>query len=156
MSGDQHLSFGDVDPTALETELGMERYVQIRDLEPQLVRLVQIRASQINGCDYCRDMHITEAVIRGEDQRRLDVVAMWRQAGELFSPRECSALTFVEAVAEVGDDGVPEQVWHDVTESFEPREFVDLLITISTINGWSRLETSTHNQVSDSDLPIAG
>jgi AhpD family alkylhydroperoxidase len=143
------LSVTDVDPAALEAVLGLEQYVRAGDLEPRLRELLKVRASQLNGCAYCLDRHNHDARTQGENQRRLDVLAAWREAGELFTERERAALAFTEAVTRIADAGVPEEVWADLTNCFEDTEIVRLLMAVATINVWNRLAVSTHQQLPD-------
>ncbi len=147
MSHEQRLSLQDVDPAAQEAVLGLERYVRSSGFDPALCQLLKIRASQINGCAYCLDMHNREARAGGEDQRRLDVLSAWREAPNLFTDRERAALAFVESVTAIGVAGVPDEVWTDVISSFDEVDVVRLLMVIATINVWNRLAVSTHQQL---------
>jgi AhpD family alkylhydroperoxidase len=140
----QRLSIKDVDPAAHEAVLGLERYVRRSGIDPLLYELVKIRASQLNGCAFCLDMHHRDARKKGEDQRRLDVLSAWREAPELFDERERAALALTEAVTRIGDQGVPDAVWSQVAACFEERERVHLLMAIATINVWNRLAVATH------------
>jgi AhpD family alkylhydroperoxidase len=88
----QRLSVHDIEPDAYQAVLGMERYVRGSGLPKALYELVKIRASQLNGCAYCLDMHTRDARAGGEDQRRLDVLSAWREAPRLFSEEEQAAL----------------------------------------------------------------
>ncbi|MGN6200553.1 carboxymuconolactone decarboxylase family protein, partial [Humibacter sp.] len=115
----ERLDIHDIDPTAHQAVLAMERYVRESGLDPQLYELVKIRASQLNGCAYCLDMHTRDARKAGEEQRRLDVLSAWREAQELFTDRERAAFAFTEAVTRIGDDGVPDEVWNAVAEEFD-------------------------------------
>jgi AhpD family alkylhydroperoxidase len=138
-----------VDPTALQAVSGMELYVRSSGLDPALYELVKIRASQLNGCAYCLDMHNRDARTGGEDQRRLDVLSAWREARGLFTDAERAALAFTEAVTRIGDAGVPDQVWDDVAAQFGQAGSVHLLMAIATINVWNRLAISTHQALPD-------
>lgn len=144
MAPDERLSIHQVDPTAYEAVLGMERYVHSGQLEPTLIDLIKIRASQLNGCAYCLDMHHQEAREHGEAQRRLDVIPGWRETGELFNEREQAALALCEAVTLIAGHGVPDDVWAQVGSHFSEKETVQLLMAISAINVWNRLAVSTH------------
>src|SRR5690242_15944576 len=108
MSDEQRLSVNDVDPKAYQAVLGLERYVRNSALDPRLYELVKIRASQLNGCAFCLDMHARDARAQGEDQRRLDVLSAWREAPGLFTERERAALAFTEVVTRIGEAGVPD------------------------------------------------
>ena len=144
MSEHSHLQYGDIDPVALDNELGMERYRDGGALDPRLVLLVKVRTAELNGCSYCRAMYVEQAVTLGESTRRLDVLQTWLEAPGFYSAREQAALAFVESLHTHGECSVPEPVWHEASFAFDEREIVDLLIIISSINGWSLLESSTH------------
>jgi AhpD family alkylhydroperoxidase len=125
----------------------MERYVRNSGLPKPLYELIKIRASQLNGCAYCLDMHNRDARAGGEDQRRLDVLSAWREAPELFSEAEKAALAFTEAVTLIGQAGVPDQVWEEARRHFDDAGTVHLLLAVSTINVWNRLAVTTHQQL---------
>jgi AhpD family alkylhydroperoxidase len=122
-------------------------YVAGSGLEHALVELVKVRASQVNGCAFCLDMHNRDARAKGEDQRRLDVLSAWREAPELFSEQERAALAFTESVTRIGDAGVPDDVWADVAKTFDEPGIVALLMAAATINVWNRLAVATHPQL---------
>lgn len=150
MTSHQRLSINDIDPDAYKAVLALERYVHAGSLEPTLLALVKMRASQLNGCAWCLDMHAGEARAAGEDQRRLDVLSAWREATSLFSEKEQAAIAFAEAVTLIGEAGVPEPVWQDLRKHFDEKETVRLLMAIAAINVWNRLAVSTRQ-----DLPAA-
>lgn len=143
----QRLDVGATDKGAYEAVLAMEGYVRGSGLDPLLYELVKIRASQLNGCAYCLDMHNRDARAKGEDQRRLDVLSAWREAPDLFSERERAALALTEQVTRI-EGGVDDEVWRAVTEHFDEQGTVHLLMAIATINVWNRLAVATHQ-----DLP---
>jgi AhpD family alkylhydroperoxidase len=143
----ERLSVQEIDPAAQEAVLGLEDYVHHTALERPLRELIKIRASQLNGCAFCLDMHHRDARAGGEDQRRLDVLSAWREAPELYSYRERAALALTEAVTEIGRDGVPDDVWTGAREHFDEAEMVQLLMAIATINVWNRLAVSTHQRL---------
>ena len=143
----QRLDIHTVDPKAHEAVFAMERYVRDSSLDPGLYELVKIRASQLNGCAFCLDMHNRDARKGGEDQRRLDVLSAWREAPELFTDSERAALAFTEAVTRIGDDGVPGPVWDAVAAHFDQSGIVALLMAVATINVWNRLAVATHQQL---------
>jgi AhpD family alkylhydroperoxidase len=145
---DQRLPVHEIDPKAYEAVLGMEHYVRTSGLDAQLYELVKIRASQLNGCAYCLDMHHREARAGGEDQRRLDVLSAWREAPQLFTERERVALALTEAVTLIADRGVPDDVWDAAKKHFDDAGMVQLLLAVSVINVWNRLAISTRQ-----DLP---
>jgi len=144
MSGSRRLSLDDIDPTAYDSVLGLERYVRAGSLEPGLLDLVRIRASQINGCAFCLDMHNTNARTNGEDQRRLDILSAWREDPSFFTEREKAALALTEAVTRLPDAGVSDEVWDDVSMQFDEKQCVRLLLAVAAINVWNRLAVSIH------------
>ncbi len=144
--GAERLSLAEVAPTAQQAVLGMESYVRSSGLEPDLVELVKIRASQINGCAFCLDMHHRDARKRGESQQRLDVISAWREVPTWFTARERAALAFTEAVTRISDAGVPEDVWQAAASEFTETDLASLLMAAATINVWNRLAISTHEQ----------
>ncbi len=148
MAVTQRLSIPDVDPDAYQAVLGLEKYVHAGNLDERLLALVKIRASQINHCAWCLDMHVKEARQAGADQRQLDLIAAWREAPALFSRREQAALAFAEQVTEISADGVSDDVWDDVTAVFDEKETVLLLMAIAAINVWNRMNVTVHT-----DLP---
>jgi AhpD family alkylhydroperoxidase len=149
MAHEQRLSVHDVDPGAYQAVLAMEKYVRGSGLEKPLYELVKIRASQLNGCAFCLDMHNRDARTGGEDQRRLDVLSAWREAPDLFTDRERAALAFTEAVTLISRDGVPDAVWDEVRRHFDDADVVHLLMAVATINVWNRLAVSTHQALPD-------
>jgi AhpD family alkylhydroperoxidase len=149
MAHDERLSVHDVDPKATEAVLGLERYVRASGLDGRLYELVKIRASQLNGCAFCLDMHHRDARAGGEDQRRLDVLSAWREAPDLFTPEERAALSLTESVTLIADGGVPDDVWAEAGARFGETGVVHLLMAIATINVWNRLAVSTHQRLPD-------
>jgi AhpD family alkylhydroperoxidase len=147
----QRLSVHDVDPAAHQAVRGLERYVRASNLEGPLLELIKIRASQLNGCAFCLDMHARDARAAGEEQRRLDVLSAWREAPQLFSARERAALALTEAVTLISQDGVPDDVWDETRAHFDDLETVQLLMAIAAINVGNRLAVSTHQ-----DRPAPG
>ena len=142
MRSRQRLTIREVDPSAYEAVRGLEDYVRAGDLEPGLLELIRIRASQLNGCAYCLDMHNHDARAAGEEQSRLDVLSAWREVPTLFTATEAAALAFTEAVTNISDEGVPDRVWDDVATHFDDKQAVRLLLAIATINVWNRLAVS--------------
>jgi AhpD family alkylhydroperoxidase len=107
-------------------------------IEQSIVDLVNLRASQINGCAFCVDMHVKEATIRGERPLRLHHVAIWRES-ELFSPRERAALAWTEALTQIPRDGVPDGIYERVRTELSEKEISDLTFAIMAINAWNRV-----------------
>jgi AhpD family alkylhydroperoxidase len=135
--------------TARTTRLSPEVRTAMRSLsatakrglgDPALAELVQIRASQLNGCAFCLDMHLAIAREHGVSERRLDLLAVWREAGdEVFDERERAALALTEAVTVLTDGFVPDEVYETAVKHFDDAELAHLVALITVINSWNRL-----------------
>lgn len=130
-----------VTPAARQAMLGLQGYVDACGLERSLMLLVQLRASQLNGCAFCIAMHAEEARAAGERQERLDLVPAWQEAGT-FTSREQAALAWTEAVTLVATSQVPDAVYNEARLHFSEKELIDLTMAIITINGWNRLNVA--------------
>jgi AhpD family alkylhydroperoxidase len=113
------------------------------DVEPRLRKLIRIRASQLNGCAYSLDEHTRDARAAGEGDRRLATLAAWRES-VFFTERERAALALTDEVTRVGEHGVSDAVWADVTAHFDEAESAQLLWAIIAINCWNRLAIAAH------------
>ncbi|MGO4152021.1 carboxymuconolactone decarboxylase family protein [Cupriavidus sp. YAF13] len=138
---EQRLDFYKASPAAIKAMLGLEERIGKSGLEKPLVELVRLRASQINGCAYCIDLHTTDARKGGENDRRLATLSAWRET-PFFTDRERAALAWTEAVTLVAQDHVPDAVWEAVRAHFGDAELVDLTLLIATINSWNRFAIS--------------
>src|SRR5450759_489134 len=132
------VDYGKVMPEAIQAMRGLQQVVDSSGLEPKLLELVKVRASQINGCAYCLDMHTKDAVAIGEDEQRLHLVAAWCEA-PVFTPRERAALAWTEALTLLSETGAPDDVYEAIAREFDPAEQVALTLAIVAINGWNRL-----------------
>jgi len=125
-------------PGALEGLRTLEQYVRQSGLEPMLLELVKTRASQVNGCAFCIDMHTKDARAHGETEQRLYGLSAWREA-PFYTPRERAALEWTEALTLIARNDVPDELYARVREHFNERQLVDLSLAIVAINGWNRL-----------------
>ncbi|HVA95560.1 MAG TPA: carboxymuconolactone decarboxylase family protein [Candidatus Dormibacteraeota bacterium] len=125
-------------PEALKALRGLEKYISECGLDHGLIHLIKLRASQINGCAYCIDMHSIDARALGETEQRLYALDAWREA-PFFSDRERAALDWTEAVTLVSESHVPDAVYEEAKKHFSEKEIVDLTIVVSTINMWNRI-----------------
>ncbi|HEY9573528.1 MAG TPA: carboxymuconolactone decarboxylase family protein [Pusillimonas sp.] len=131
------MDFYKASPGALQAMLGLEKLVDKSGIEKPLAELVRLRASQINGCAFCADMHATDARKGGETDRRLDTLVAWREAS-FFTERERAALAWTESLTLVAQTHVPDDVWDAVRPHFSDQELADLTLLIVAINGWNR------------------
>jgi AhpD family alkylhydroperoxidase len=135
------LDYAKLAPKVIEAMYAVERYVRTSGLEPSVLELVKLRASQINGCAYCVDMHTKDARANGETEQRLYAVAVWKEA-PFFTERERAALAWTEAVTLVSRDHVPDEVYEDARRQFDEKQLIDLTMAVIAINGWNRLAVS--------------
>jgi AhpD family alkylhydroperoxidase len=133
-------------PEAMQAMRGLEQAVHGSSLEPELLELVKMRASQLNGCAYCLDMHSKDARARGESEQRLHVLAAWRET-ELYSDRERAALAWCESLTLLPQTGAPDDVYAGIAAQFEPEEIVMLTLAIVAINGWNRFAVGMRSPV---------
>lgn len=132
------IDYRTVAPLALKAMLGLEEYVRGSELEPALLELVRTRASQLNRCGYCLDMHTKDARAGGETEQRLYALSAWRET-PFYSPRERAALAWTEALTLISQDPVSDELYAEVRAEFGEKELVDLTMAIVAINGWNRL-----------------
>jgi len=133
------LDFKKVAPGAYQAMAGLERYIrQSSQLEPSLLELVRMRASQINGCAFCLDMHSKDARAAGETEQRLYTLSAWREA-PFFTDRERAALAWTEAITRIGSSQAPDEIYEETRKEFTEEELVNLTMAIVAINGWNRL-----------------
>jgi AhpD family alkylhydroperoxidase len=148
------IAYQKVFPDALRAMLGLENAVHASPLEPELLELVKMRASQLNGCAYCLDMHSKDARARGETEQRLHVLSAWREA-PFYSERERAALAWCEALTLLPQTGAPDDVYAELERAFEPEEIVALTLAIVAINGWNRFAVGLRSPVGDYVSPHA-
>ncbi|MGD0543168.1 MAG: carboxymuconolactone decarboxylase family protein [Candidatus Acidiferrales bacterium] len=132
------ISLTKINPNAYAAVLAMQKYVDESGLERLLLELIKLRASQINGCAYCLDMHTKDARAMGETEQRLFTLSAWRET-PFFTERERAALALTEAVTLVSIDHVPDDVYAHAHAQFNDDELMNLVMAIATINTWNRL-----------------
>jgi AhpD family alkylhydroperoxidase len=135
-----------VAPDAYQAMGTLQQFVDRSSLPRKLLELVRMRASQINGCAYCLDMHSKDARALGESEQRLYLLNAWREA-PFYTERERAALEWTEALTLIAQDQVPDTVYERVRPHFSERELVELTMAIIAINGWNRLAISMRQEV---------
>lgn len=140
----QRMEIGKTAPEGYRAVLDLERYVH-NNVDATLLELVKIRASILNNCAFCIDMHTTDALKAGEHQRRLFAVAAWQES-PFFDDRERLAFALTDALTEMGRDGVRDEIWAAAQAMWSEKELADLILAISVINVWNRIAVSTHTQ----------
>ena len=132
-------------PGAYQAMMGLEQYLHGCGLEESLLHLVKLRASQINGCAYCLDMHWKDLRAAGETEQRLYSLDAWREC-PYYTGRERAALAWTEAVTLVADGHVPDSVYEEVRPHFGDKELADLTLAVATINAWNRLAIAARTE----------
>ncbi|MGF6242071.1 MULTISPECIES: carboxymuconolactone decarboxylase family protein [Paraburkholderia] len=135
------LDFYKATPSGTRAMIALEQAVSQCGIEKSLMELVRLRASQLNGCAFCVDMHVADARKGGETERRLASVVVWREA-PFFTERERAALEWTEAVTLVAQTHVPDAVWEAVKPHFSEQEIADLTMLVVAINGWNRISVA--------------
>ncbi len=139
------LEYAEVSPEGHRAMLALNHFAETCGLERPLLELIKIRASQINGCAYCIDMHAFEARALGETEQRIYLLDAWREA-PFYSDRERAALAWTEAVTLVGSSGVPDEVYGEARRQFSEEELVNLTWAVVVINGWNRVSVAFRAQ----------
>jgi AhpD family alkylhydroperoxidase len=134
----QRINYQQQSTALVKTLLAFSAAIRQSAIEESIRDLVEIRASQLNGCAACLDMHIKEATIHGERPLRLHHVAIWRES-TLFSPRERAALEWTEILTRIPDQGVPDELYERVRTQLSEKELSDLTFLVMSINAWNRL-----------------
>ena len=147
------IDYAKVAPGAVHAQLGLENYIRNSGLERSLIELMKLRASYVNGCAYCVDMHTKDARLADETEQRLFAIPVWHET-PYFTPRERAALAWTDAVNEVGRTHVPDEVYDEVRQHFSDVEIVNLTMVVVTINGWNRMAVALR-QVVGSYVPRA-
>jgi AhpD family alkylhydroperoxidase len=141
----QRVNYYKVAPEATNIMMQFEKYNKSTGLDSKLIGLVKLRASQINGCAYCLDMHSKDARAEGETEQRIYCLNAWREA-PFYSDDERAALELTEAVTLISKGGVSDELYERVRKQFDEKQFVDLLIVINTINSWNRISITMRNE----------
>lgn len=129
-------------PAGFNALLKLEEEAKKMGLDPVLYEIIKIRASQINGCAFCVDMHTSDLRNQGETEQRLNLIVVWRES-PVFTEKERAALALTEAVTRIADAGVPQELYDHVREHFSEKEVVALVIAINAINSWNRIAITT-------------
>lgn len=142
----QRVNIEQTEPKAYKTMIGLELYLQTAQISKIHKNLIKIRASQINGCAYCIDMHTKEALKAGETQQRLFLISAWTET-DLFTAEEKAIFALVEAVTLIHQGGVSDAIYETAASFFDENYLAELIMAIITINGWNRLAIATYLQV---------
>ncbi|PDT49795.1 alkylhydroperoxidase [Sinorhizobium fredii] len=146
----QRLNYAQQSPELFKKLADLSMALKDSVIEQKIHDLVQIRASQINGCGFCLDMHVKEAKIHGESELRLYHIAIWRESN-LFVPRERAALAWTEALTRLPEGGIPDELYERVRGRLSEKEISDLTFSIMVINAWNRASVAFKNVPGSAD-----
>jgi AhpD family alkylhydroperoxidase len=138
----KRLDYAAISPEGMKAMAGVHSYVGHCGLSKALVELVYLRASQINGCAYCIDLHTRALLKEGVSVEKLMLVSVWREAGALFDERERAALAWSESVTRIAETGAPDEEFAALSAQFTQKEVVDLTLAISLMNAYNRIAIS--------------
>jgi len=148
----QRLNYATASPQAIPRLQAVSAFVHNCGLDPKLLELIFLRASQINGCAWCLDFHSKRARHAGETEQRLNVLAAWRDA-ELYSPKERAALEWTEAVTQIAGRQVPDEIYQRARQEFNETELTNLTVAVGMINLWNRLNVAFQTDLSSVPQP---
>lgn len=146
----QRLNYAQLSPELFKHFMTFSNELKKGTIEESIRTLVEIRASQINGCGFCLDMHAKEAKMQGERELRLHHLAAWRES-TLFSPRERAALAWTEALTRLPDTGIADELYEKVRSQLSEKEVSDLTFLIMSINGWNRVNVAVKSVPGSAD-----
>jgi len=135
-------NYREANPAAFEAMMKFETFARSTGIDHRLYVLIKMRASQINGCAFCIDMHAKDLLEHGESLDRLLLLTAWRDA-PVYTDKERAVLELTECVTRISEGGVPDHVYENVRAHFNEKEYVDLLMAINAINCWNRISIST-------------
>lgn len=152
---EQRINYQKVAPGVYEPMLGLEKYLHHCAVEERLIHLIKLRASQVNGCAYCIDMHWKDLRSLGEPEQRLYGLAAWEES-PYYTDRERAALAWTEAVTAIRDGHAADEVYEQVRKQFTEEEIADLTLAIATINAWNRLAIAARTTPGTYQPPMKG
>ncbi|MGG2024561.1 carboxymuconolactone decarboxylase family protein [Gottfriedia sp. S16(2024)] len=142
---EKQINYSKLAPEALKIMMEMEKYIKTTGIDHKLRELIKIRASQINGCAFCLDMHSSEAREIGETEQRLYCVSAWRDC-DFYTDAEKAALELTEHITLISNKGISADLYNRVSKHFSEKEYVNLVFTINQINSWNRISISMGNR----------
>ncbi|NLN95843.1 MAG: carboxymuconolactone decarboxylase family protein [Bacteroidales bacterium] len=138
------MNLSEVAPEAMEAMIGLEKYLAQSGLDKKLYGLIKTRASQINGCAYCINMHVRDAMKLGETAQRLFLLDAWRETN-LYTEKERAVLALTEAMTMITNGHVPDEVYDEAAAHLTEKELAAVIMTVVTINGWNRISITTRS-----------
>lgn len=143
---ENRINIGQLEPNGYKALLGLESYMASTKIEKKHKELIKIRASQINGCAFCINMHTKDARKNGETEERIYLLNAWREVNGLYSEEERAILALTEEMTLIAQGGVSKETYQKLTELFDENYIAQLMMMVITINGWNRLSVATLTQ----------
>ena len=140
---EERIRIHELEPNAYEAMLGLENYLQTSGLDKHLIELIKIRASQINGCAYCLDMHTKDALANGEEPKKLMAISAWWESPH-FTEKERAALLLTDEITRISEKGLTGDAYKKAKENFSDNDMARIIMAIGVINVWNRIAVSTH------------
>jgi AhpD family alkylhydroperoxidase len=139
---ESRMDIGKMEPNAFKAMMELENYIEGTDIDKTLLELIKIRASQINGCAFCIDMHTKDARKHGETEQRIYALNAWRET-PFFTSEERAVLSLTESVTFISEDHVPDEIYEEASRYFDQKQLAQIIMAIITINAWNRLAITT-------------
>ncbi|TDS06758.1 carboxymuconolactone decarboxylase family protein [Sphingobacterium paludis] len=139
-----------VAPSALKAMIGLETYLSQCTISKTTKELIKIRASQINGCAFCINMHTHDAIKSGETNQRIFLLSAWREAGDIFTDEEKVVLAITEEITLIHQNGLSDGTYTNALQFFSEAQIADIIVAVTTINLWNRIVLSTHLLIGES------
>lgn len=146
----QRFNIKTVAPNALKAMVGLETYFSQNSLSKTTKELIKIRASQINGCAFCINIHTQDAIKNGETNQRIFLLTAWREAGDIFTEEEKAILAITEEITLIHQSGLSDDTYTNALQFFNEAQIADIITAVITINMWNRVVLSTHLQIGQS------
>ncbi len=146
----QRFNIKTVAPNALKAMVGLETYLSQNSLSKTTKELIKIRASQINGCAFCINIHTQDAIKSGETNQRIFLLTAWREAGDIFTEEEKTVLAITEEITLIHQIGLSDNTYTNALQFFNEAQIADIITAVITINMWNRVVLSTHLQIGQS------
>lgn len=147
---EKRINLGALEPKAYKAMLGLESYLAQVEISKSLKELIKIRASQINNCAYCINMHTADALKNGETSQRLFLVSAWREARKFFDAQEQAVLAITEEITLIHQHGLSDETYSLAAAAFTENQIAQIIMAIVTINAWNRIAVSTHQEIENS------
>lgn len=145
---EKRIQIDELEPAAYKAMYGLEKYLSESDLSKTHKELIKIRASQINGCAFCINMHTKDALTNGETKERIFLLDAWKET-DLFSEEEKTLLLMTEEITLIQKNGLSKKTYKKATKLFEEKYIAQIIIAITTINAWNRIAVSTHKTINN-------